>query len=224
MGRQKEKGIHPALVALMTGEELPANTVPTAAMLPGSAARMVGRRVQKVEPRYTAHRQRLKCMHCGRAAFYDIGLTVFDGTGWVKAVESSGYLSNPDASYKAGVIQLYDGTRPKWTSDGEERFLERLQHDPQDSLLWDKLGNLYDRGGRPELAAAGQRNGTAAAAAAAHEVHLYKFELQPGDRESFLPVAEMLMGDAAERIPAGERRLRKHPPTRPRKKGGRRWW
>jgi hypothetical protein len=54
----------------------------------------------------------------------------------------------------AGEIRLYDGSLPKWATDAEEAFLTKLMYNGSDGLLWDKLGNLYLRGGRPELAAA----------------------------------------------------------------------
>lgn len=61
---------------------------------------------------------------------------------------------NPDAGYLFGRMQSHDGSNPQWASESEERFLERLKAEPDNSLLWNKLGNLYERGGRPELAAA----------------------------------------------------------------------
>jgi len=59
-----------------------------------------------------------------------------------------------DAGYMFGRIQQHDGPSPQWISDSEERFLERLRVEPENSLLWNKLGNLYERGGRTDLAAA----------------------------------------------------------------------
>lgn len=49
MGR-KERVINPKLIAVMTGVELPTDEAPTVAMLPGSAARMVVKRILKVAP------------------------------------------------------------------------------------------------------------------------------------------------------------------------------
>lgn len=53
-----------------------------------------------------------------------------------------------------GGLTLHDGSRPRWMSEGEEHFLEQLKVQPEDGYLWNKLGNLYFSGGRPELAAA----------------------------------------------------------------------
>ncbi|SEC44138.1 tetratricopeptide repeat protein [Paenibacillus sp. GP183] len=58
------------------------------------------------------------------------------------------------SSYMAGEIALYDGSTPKWATDAEENFLNKLRENVQDGFLWNRLGNLYLKGGRPELAAA----------------------------------------------------------------------
>ncbi|MBA9087654.1 tetratricopeptide (TPR) repeat protein [Fontibacillus solani] len=340
---RKEKGINPKLITVMTGVEPPLDETPTAEMLPGCAARMVAKRIKKVEPACKPNKQWLRCKQCGNASVYDIGMTVFNGAGWLKIVENSypdtdldvpgklidyaqftGYIrcakcngagaweftsslftlslmgrvmrAEPDANFMLGLMQLYDGTTPQWVSEGEERFLERLEIDPTDSHLWNKLGNLYYKGGRPELAAAvfehvievdashveshysladlllqiGEpelaaehfrmtlvyaraytkldalklrnfladslcklldihhetkekvpflpteeeiavmKQLTETAATATPEIHLYEFDLQSGDRESFLPVAEMYMGMLTDDIPEHERKLRKH--------------
>ncbi|MFB5763249.1 SEC-C metal-binding domain-containing protein [Paenibacillus medicaginis] len=205
--KRKEKGVHPDLIALVTGVRPPADEMPTVAMLPGKAACLVARRIKKIEPIYKPNKQRLRCLHCGHAAVYDIGMTVFDGAGWAQVVESGNSLSNPesdfdtrrnlidnaqftgyircvkcngagaweftsslftlgllgrvmrakedpDAGFMFGKIQLHDGTCTQWMSEGEERFLERLRTETMNSYLWNKLGNLYEQGGQPELAAA----------------------------------------------------------------------
>ncbi|MBD2872775.1 tetratricopeptide repeat protein [Paenibacillus arenilitoris] len=200
---RKEKGINPSLIAVMTGVEPPLDETPTVATLPGQAAFMISKRIKKIAPAYRANKQRLRCKQCGHAAVYDIGMTVFNGAGWIDVVENfnsdtdfdvkgklienaqfTGYIrctacngageweftsplfslglmgrvkrakSEPEAGFMLGRMQLYDGTTPQWVSEGEERFLERLRNDPSDSQLWNKLGNLYLKGGRPELAAA----------------------------------------------------------------------
>ncbi|MFB6367218.1 SEC-C metal-binding domain-containing protein [Paenibacillus elgii] len=357
---RKEKGINPKLIAAMTGMEPPLDETPTVAMLPGKAAAMIARRIKKVAPAYKPNKQRLRCKQCGHASVYDIGMTVFNGAGWLKVVENSDYPTNPDtdfdlpgklidnaqftgyirctkcngageweftsplftldlmrrvmrakaepdAGFMLGLMKLYDGTTPQWVSEGEERFLERLGNDPADSHLWNKLGNLYYKGGRPELATAvfehavevdashveshysladlllqigepelaarhfrqalvyaraytrldalklrdfladslcklldihhetkskipflpmeeeltPMKQADETAAAAAQELHLYEFDLRAGDRESFLPVAEMYMGTLAENIPEHERKLRKHETMQQLEGGGR---
>lgn len=58
------------------------------------------------------------------------------------------------SSFMIGQIQLYDGTTPRWATDAEDNFLKKLGENSQDGYLWNRLGNLYSKGGRPELAAA----------------------------------------------------------------------
>ncbi len=50
-------------------------------------------------------------------------------------------------------FRLYDGSKPRWASDAEESFLGKLRGSGEDGYLWNRLGNLFQRGGRPELAA-----------------------------------------------------------------------
>lgn len=56
--------------------------------------------------------------------------------------------------YSVGQIALYDGSTPRWVTDAEENFLTKLRENGQNGFLWNRLGNLYFKGGRPELAAA----------------------------------------------------------------------
>lgn len=198
----KERGFHPDLVALLAGARPPTDEIPTVATLPGNAAKLVAGRMKKVMPGYKRNRQRLKCLHCGHAAVYNVGMIVFDSETWNQALSSTsahelnlrrhlidnsqytGYFRcekcngaeaweftsmffsvgtlgrimwtkfRPNEGCMFGRMEMHDGTSPQWMSEAEERFLERLKVEPDNSLLWSKLGNVYDRGGRPELAAA----------------------------------------------------------------------
>lgn len=58
------------------------------------------------------------------------------------------------SGYSIGQIALYDGSTPRWVTDAEENILTKLGGNIQDGFLWNRLGNLYAKGGRPELAAA----------------------------------------------------------------------
>lgn len=53
-----------------------------------------------------------------------------------------------------GKMQLYDGTSHQYATDGEEHLLQKIAKDPNDGFIWNRLGNLYQKGGRPELAMA----------------------------------------------------------------------
>lgn len=235
----------------------------------------------------------IRCVKCNGAGAWEFTSPLFTLGLMGRAMRVE---EDPDAGFMLGKMQLYDGTSPQWVSEGEERFLKRLKMDREDSQLWNKLGNLYYKGGRPELAAAvfehsvdidasqveshysladllfqiGElelaakhfrqalvharvytrldalklRNFLAdslcklldihhetkekvpflpteeelavmkqldeTAAAKSPELHLYEFDLQSGDRESLLPVAEMFMGILTDDIPEHERKLRKH--------------
>lgn len=55
------------------------------------------------------------------------------------------------------LLALEEGRSPILLTDRTAHlayFQERLKAEPDNSLLWNKLGNLYEQGGRPELAAA----------------------------------------------------------------------
>jgi tetratricopeptide (TPR) repeat protein len=93
----------------------------------------------------------IRCTACNGAGAWEFTSPLFT-LGLMGRVKRA--KSEPDAGFMLGRMQLFDGTTPQWVSEGEERFLERLRNDPADSHLWNKLGNLYYKGGRPELAAA----------------------------------------------------------------------
>ncbi|MFD0715812.1 hypothetical protein [Paenibacillus sp. GCM10027626] len=46
-------------------------------------------------------------------------------------------------------------------------------------------------------------------AAGLHDLHMYDFDLEPGETDSFLALAEMYMGKLTEGIPEHERKLGK---------------
>ena len=43
---------------------------------------------------------------------------------------------------------------PQWNTDIEDFFLNQLKSKPKDAYIWNRLGNSYYNGGRPELAVA----------------------------------------------------------------------
>lgn len=93
----------------------------------------------------------IRCVKCNGAGAWEFTSPLFTLGLMGRAMRAK---EEPDAGFMLGKMQLYDGTSPQWVSEGEERFLERLKMDREDSQLWNKLGNLYYKGGRPELAAA----------------------------------------------------------------------
>ncbi|MFD0715810.1 hypothetical protein [Paenibacillus sp. GCM10027626] len=59
---RKDAGINPELIAVITGGKQQVDEVPTAAKLPGNAARLVAKRIKKVAPIYKPNKQLLKCI------------------------------------------------------------------------------------------------------------------------------------------------------------------
>lgn len=92
-----------------------------------------------------------RCKHCNGAAGWelpsDFSFFLFSGMFQKLAVGSSHRM-------QFGVLQLFDGYEPKWATDGEHHIFQRMRTEGQSGFLWNRLGNLYRSGGRPELAAA----------------------------------------------------------------------
>ncbi len=55
---------------------------------------------------------------------------------------------------KVGLLSLFDGFVFQWATQGELHLLQQIQTKGQDAYIWNRLGNLYWAGGRPELAMA----------------------------------------------------------------------
>lgn len=92
-----------------------------------------------------------RCKQCNGAGDWKLKNPLFI-FGLLTGLLSRGREDN--SRYMAGKIALYDGSTPKWATDAEENFLNKLRKNDQDGYLWNRLGNLYLKGGRPELAAA----------------------------------------------------------------------
>ncbi|WP_162805726.1 type IV pilus biogenesis/stability protein PilW [Sporosarcina sp. PTS2304] len=56
--------------------------------------------------------------------------------------------------FSFGENRLYDGSSRPYSSHAEEHLLKKIVASPSDAFLWNRLGNLYDISGRPELATA----------------------------------------------------------------------
>lgn len=53
-----------------------------------------------------------------------------------------------------GIFEMFDGTRPATAKDAEDHLLDLIEAGSGDAaFLWDRLGNIYERGGRQDLAA-----------------------------------------------------------------------
>jgi tetratricopeptide (TPR) repeat protein len=98
-----------------------------------------------------------RCKHCNQAGSWSPGtsLVTFDIMGGLLRSTfkpENGYDS--DSSYIFAEYALFDGFQPHWATDGEEHLLDLLEKDDQDAFVWNRLGNLYFSGHRPELATA----------------------------------------------------------------------
>lgn len=90
-----------------------------------------------------------RCKHCNAAG------------EWEKSTElymmSIAAMLAPDMSegqFEFGKTQLFDGTSHQYATDAEEHLLSLIAKSPNDGFLWNRLGNLYQKGSRPELAMA----------------------------------------------------------------------
>lgn len=92
-----------------------------------------------------------RCKHCNSAGKWEFKNPFFI-FGLLTRLLAEG--DHERAGCMAGEIRLHDGTSPKWATDAEDAFLKKLIDNGTDGFLWNRLGNLYLRGGRPELAAA----------------------------------------------------------------------
>jgi tetratricopeptide (TPR) repeat protein len=57
-----------------------------------------------------------------------------------------------DNRFSIGENKLFDGSIHKYATDAEEHLLEKIIEANGDSFLWNRLGNLYYKGGRADLA------------------------------------------------------------------------
>lgn len=62
--------------------------------------------------------------------------------------------SDPNPLVMLAGVDLFDGTKPRWATDAEEHLLGLIQSGRGNAgFLWNRLGNVYLRGGRRDLAA-----------------------------------------------------------------------
>ncbi len=92
-----------------------------------------------------------RCKQCNGAGEWAFKDPLF-GFGYLTRLLAG--IEEDQSQYMLGQIALYDGSTPKWATEAEENFLNKLGENGQDGFLWNRLGNLYLKGGRPELAAA----------------------------------------------------------------------
>lgn len=97
-----------------------------------------------------------RCKHCNDAGNWELPKEFI-----IKSTASLFEMLLPDdtglnaeSQVTVGNSQLYDGSEHKFASDGEMHLLQRLKEDEMNSFIWNRLGNLYDKGNRQVIAAA----------------------------------------------------------------------
>ena len=70
------------------------------------------------------------------------------------AAAMAGTIGSSSENMGFATIRLFDGTEHKWATDAEAHFLRRIRSEEPNAYIWDRLGNLYLSGNRPDLAMA----------------------------------------------------------------------
>src|SRR5690625_2013390 len=119
-----------------------------------------------------------RCKHCNDAGNWEMPtlFRVFINFQ-LENILSSGEEGDGSQYLKIGESLLFDKTWHLYCSDAEEHLLKKLKKDPNNSLIWDRLGNLYWKGDRPDLAAA---------------VYEYALAIDPKQIESHLTLGNFL--------------------------------
>ncbi|AWE08573.1 hypothetical protein DCE79_14875 [Lysinibacillus sp. 2017] len=202
------KQINPKLIQALTNKtsnDIP--TSPTFKHLGGTYVKSIVDQIKKIGTPYEKNEMMMTCKHCGQSGKYNIGILAIDisdkgqnnsqqltgyfrckhcntGGQWEDSSElyflgiSALLAPDEDLPVHFGEIQLFDGTSPKYATDGEEHLLRLISTSPKSGFLWNKLGNLYLTGSRPELAMAAFEK---------------SIELDPNQIESHLSIANLLM-------------------------------
>ncbi|HWR43852.1 hypothetical protein, partial [Sporomusa sp.] len=96
-----------------------------------------------------------RCKHCNTAGEWELSQhmqTVLAGKMAAVAVQTM-VKDKVNSGVVFGQALIDNEFAPRWGSDAELYFLNKLSNNPQDAYLWNRLGNIYYKGKRPELAA-----------------------------------------------------------------------
>ncbi|WLD93099.1 tetratricopeptide repeat protein [Alkalihalobacillus sp. AL-G] len=101
-----------------------------------------------------------RCAACNEAGNWEISKDLLIRVTSVIMASTGGVK---DDRFGVGAYHLYDGSTHQFATDSEEYMLEKISERDEDgvepssedlSLIWNKLGNLYWTGSRPDLAVA----------------------------------------------------------------------
>lgn len=95
-----------------------------------------------------------RCKHCNAAGEWEVAPRTQTMLAGIMAAAALGSIAKEDFPQQAkfGRALIDNSYAPRWGSDAEEYFLKKLAQAPEDAYLWNRLGNAYYRGKRPELA------------------------------------------------------------------------
>jgi tetratricopeptide (TPR) repeat protein len=95
-----------------------------------------------------------RCKHCNAAGEWELSQhmqTVLAGKMAAAAIENK-VKDKVTSGVIFGQALIDSEFAPRWGSEAETYFLNKLFKNPQDVYLWNRLGNIYYKGKRPELA------------------------------------------------------------------------
>ncbi|WP_243292966.1 tetratricopeptide repeat protein [Bacillus sp. FJAT-47783] len=97
---------------------------------------------------YTQTTGYFRCIHCNSASNWKetTDLMLFLTTGLIQI-----QAGVEDDRFGLGVMVLYDGTQHQFVTDAEKYLLEKVLK-KENGHIWSRLGNLYYKGNRPDLA------------------------------------------------------------------------
>ncbi|WP_188456625.1 tetratricopeptide repeat protein [Virgibacillus oceani] len=92
-----------------------------------------------------------RCKHCNDAGNWEMpnDFMILPLATVLKQIGSDGQNDN---RCSVGKFELFDGSWHLYSSDAENHLLTKINENPLDGYLWNRLGNLYHQGNRPELA------------------------------------------------------------------------
>lgn len=113
-----------------------------------------------------------RCKHCNAAGNWELPASLT-----MSAITSLLPAGHKQKRTIVGKSLLFDGSWHRFSTDAEEHLLKILQENPQDSFVWNRLGNLYHKGNRPDLAVS---------------VFEHSIKIDPGQVESHFTLGDML--------------------------------
>lgn len=94
-----------------------------------------------------------RCHHCNSAGKWTIPSytkTMLEVAVMSEVISSRAGFNRDKIAF--GKLTSADGQTFSWVTDLEEYYLSVLQREPDNAWLWNRLGNAYYQGGRPDLA------------------------------------------------------------------------